>query len=373
MDILDRLNLCYIWLKTYLSERRRWSAKRTPATESIRAFYGYESVPGADQQVFGGLVKLQDLQSEFPNQTDAPNVLYLVSSALPYFPVRMAEMAKKSGAKLVINQNGVAYPGWFGSGWKKFNKPMQQLHALADYVFYQSQFCKESADKFLGRRDSGYEILYNPVDTNYFCPADAKEPTQGPITLLLAGSHWSLYRPMVALDTLHRICMAGKLDVVLRIAGRFCWEKMPGDAEKQVMDYAAELGVGDRVELTGPYSQQQALRIFQSSSILLHTKYNDPCPRLVVEAMACGLPVVYSATGGVPELVGEEGGVGVAEPLDWEKDHPPDPQLLAEAVQQVAENLAEYCAAARQRAVKRFDTRAWLQRHRDVFKTMFVN
>ena len=50
------------------------------------------------------------------------------------------------------------------------------------------------------------------------------------------------------------------------------------------------------------------------------------------EAMACGCPVVYSATGGVPELVGEEAGIGVPGPRDWEDVHPPSAEKLAEAV-----------------------------------------
>jgi len=368
MGIADYLNLANIWLRTYLPERRRWKTVSS-SNSSIRISYGYDNISGPGQQVFGGLVKLQDLETEFPNNTVNPNILYLISSALPYFPVRMAIMAKKAGVKLVVNQNGVAYPGWHGKGWEATNRPMKKLHGLADYVCYQSHFCKLSADRFLGTPVARYDILYNPVDTGFFCPSEDTREKEGKITLLLAGSHWSFYRPRIAIDVLQRVRRVNNR-VYLKIAGRFCWEKNPGRAVQQVKSYAASLGVADAVEFTGPYTQQQALKLFHSCSILLHTKYNDPCPRLVVEAMACGLPVVYSATGGVPELVGAPSGVGVGSTLDWEQDHPPAADALADAVLVVISNLDLYAQAARKNAVEKFDVKPWLQKHRKIFKSL---
>ena len=85
--------------------------------------------------------------------------------------------------------------------------------------------------------------------------------------------------------------------------------------------------------------------------------------------MACGLPVVYSASGGTPELVGDDAGVGVPAPLDWDRDHPPDPEELAKGVTRVAAGLADYSPAARTRAL-RFDLRPWVDRHREVFERL---
>jgi len=112
--------------------------------------------------------------------------------------------------------------------------------------------------------------------------------------------------------------------------------------------------------------------VMNRSSILLHTKYNDPCPRLVVEAMACGLPIVFSATGGVSELVGEKAGVGVPGPLDWEHDHPPDCGGLVTAIGEVVADLEQYSKAARSRAAQNFDVGPWLDRHGEIFQnTLF--
>lgn len=363
---LDYVNLCYIWLSSYPSLRRVWFGTAENYSATARVNYGFKAVPGVDEHVFGGLVKLQDLNKDFPHTEESPDILYLVSSALPYFPVRLAEMAQKSGAKLVVNQNGVAYPGWYGKGWQRQNRSMARLHAMADYVFYQSEFCKVSAEYFLGNRNPASEILYNPVDTRFFCPSSDSKTSTEEIVLLLSGSHWTQYRVFAALETLQQVRLHND-KVSLKIAGRFCWHSDEKQSEKEVITYAEKLGIEAYVTITGTYTQEQAPAMFNSCSILLHTKYNDPCPRLVVEAMSCGLPVVYSATGGVPELVGSDGGVGVEGPLDWENDHPPDAKLLAEAILQVSNALDHYSIAARKRAVANFDGRPWLSRHSEIF------
>lgn len=367
MKPLDLVNLCYIWFKSYPALRRTWSGRSEKSDTPVGVNYGFETVPGPDEHVFGGLVKLQDLNKEFPQSRVRPDILYLVSSALPYFPVRLAKMARRAGAKLVVNQNGVAYPGWHGKGWERANRPMRQLLAMADYVFYQSEFCRISADRFLdGACGKDREILYNPVDTEFFRPCDPGESEADRLKILLSGSHWTPYRVLVAMDTLRA---ARKVDKRLHlvIAGRFCWYDDPGQAEQEVFAYAQEKGIRANIDFVGPYRQEDAPQLLNSCSLLLHTKYNDPCPRLVVEAMACGLPVAYSATGGVEELVGSTAGIGVPGPLDWEQDHPPGAEELAEAVLDIARGLETYALAARQRAVEHFDVIPWIKRHRVVF------
>ncbi len=83
--------------------------------------------------------------------------------------------------------------------------------------------------------------------------------------------------------------------------------------------------------------------------------------------MACGLPVVYPASGGTPELVGSEAGIGVSHPESWDRDEPPSPEALADAVARVLADRDVYGAAARRRAVERFSLQPWLDRHSELF------
>jgi glycosyltransferase involved in cell wall biosynthesis len=345
----------------------RFISMEVPCGDTLKVFYGVDHLPGINEKVAGGIIKCQDLAREFPNNPDAANLLYLVSSSLPMQAMFIVKMAKKAGLKIVVNQNGVAYRGWYGEGWEHSNEVLKFIVEQADYVFYQSRFCKTAADRFLGPRKDAWELLHNPVDTGIFVPANELVDLSRGVKLLIAGSHVKFAWLKCAIETIAALRRLNT-DVSLTIAGPHPWCGDEGVARSRIEKFSSDIGVADAVRLTGAYMQKEAVRLFQGHHILLHTRYNDVCPRLVVEAMSCGLPVVYSASGGVPELVGNDAGVGVDAPLDWETSHPPDPEKLAEGVQTVLENYVKFSKNARRRAVDRFDVRPWLQRHKEVFE-----
>jgi glycosyltransferase involved in cell wall biosynthesis len=333
---------------------------------SVRVCYGHIRVPQDDELIHGGMVKFQRLEQSFPNSPTKFNILYLGSSALPLEWLPLSRLAHRKGAKLILNQNGVLYPG-LGPGWQEMNRPMKELVHAADYVFYQSWFCKKSADLFLGNRTGAWEILYNAVDTTSFTPA-TNDPDPKRLVLLLGGSQYEFYRLETSLRTL-AIVAKSYSQAHLLVSGRLSWLPDEAKAMKIARRLTMELGITDRVDFLGPYSQSQAPDILRRVHILLHPKYNDPCPGLVTEAMACGLPVVYSKSGGVPELVGDDAGVGVPAKLNWEEPEPPNPEDLARAVLEVSQDRKRMAEAARQRAMEKFDLKPWIERHKEVFNS----
>lgn len=343
------------------AQRWRWSeiVATPPRLDGPAVSYGVETMPGTRDVVFGGHVKFSVLAEALPNAPRDFNVLYLGSSALPIEAQRLVELARRRGAAFAWNQNGVAYPGWYGEGWELVNEPRAELLHQADHVFFQSAFCKLSADRFYGERRGPWEILHNPVDTRRFIP---RERRRRPLTLLLGGNQYQGYRVESALASLAAV-RAEHPGARLLVAGALSFA---GDATAQTVELIARLGLDGAVELLGPYTQADAPALMRRADILLHTKYNDPCPTVVLEAMASGVPVVYSASGGTPELVGDAAGIGVPAPLDWDRDHPPSPVRLAEATLAVAAELSDYADAARVRSLH-FDAKAWVKRHHTVF------
>jgi glycosyltransferase involved in cell wall biosynthesis len=326
---------------------------RRQGAPGLRVFYGHDRVPGPGEPVAGGTAKFQRLAARFANSPTDFSLLYLGSTWLPRDLRQLLWLARRRRVPIVVNQSGVAYPGWAGAETDEINRQFRRALLAADHVLYQSEFCKRSADEFLGEPNGSWEVLYNAVDIQQFTPA--LPPPREPPVLLLGGDQTQAYRLDLALRTLAQLP-----DARLIVTGRLVSDPEP---------LLRELGLAGRVELAGRYAQVDAPALFRRAHLMLHTKVLDPCPSLVIEAMACGLPVVHAASGGTVELVGDEAGVGVPHRESWERDQPPSPEALADAVRRVLADRQRYAAAARRRS-ERFALGPWLDRHAELFETL---
>lgn len=332
-------------------------ARRPHRAEAVRVFYG-----GARAGNLGGpKVKVQRLQQFFPESRGGFNLIYSLSNA-PYLSAAALKRLKNRRVPIVHNQNGVFYPAWFVGDWKAKNAEMAEAHRLADHVFYQSEFCRLSAEQFLGPREGSSEILYNAIDTTHFMPRQDYMEAGKPFRFLVTGKidRHMFYRLESSIQGLSAAREAG-LDATLEIAG---W--IESEAEGRARQVSAQVGVSSYVFLSGPYTQQAAPDIYRRADAYVMTKHNDPCPNTVLEAMACGLPVLYARSGGVPELVADCG-VGISCETGWDEIVVPNISDIADGMQLVATRHGELAKAARMRAEKHFEIKDWIECHRRTF------
>lgn len=326
---------------------------------------GFGGVLDDGRPVHGGAVKLLPLRKAFGGGEEAFGILYAVSSSPPQVAADLFARCRKCGIKIVWNQNGVAYPAWAGSESERFNAPMRELRNAADFVVYQSEFCKISATKFLGPCDTPSSILHNPVDLEVFFPDREMTFSGSPLRLLAAGTHGTRDRVISALEALRELRVGGT-ETVLTVAGRFQW---PG-GEKDFASQTVHLGLQDAVRRVARFSQSDAPALYRAHDLLVHPKYMDPCPTVVLEAMASGLPVVGSRSGGMPGMVPSDCGVLIDAPQDWDNRHTPSGSQLATAVAGLLPNLTEFSLAARRNAEARFDVETWIEAHEQIFREL---
>ena len=325
---------------------------------------GFGDVLDGGRPIHGGAVKLLPLRKAFGGNEREFSLLYAVSSSQPGFAMDLFNRCRECGIRIVWNQNGVGYPAWAGSESERLNGPMRALRTMADYVVYQSEFCRVSADKFLGPCGLPSEILYNPVDLEKFCPPERRSDVN-PLRLLTLGTHGYPERVFSTIHCLDALRRSG-IESSLTIAGRFQWKA----GEAQVSGLIRQLGLEKHVTILPPFSQDEAARLYREHHIVIHPKYMDPCPTVAVEALASGCPVVGSRSGGMPELVGPDCGVLVEAAMDWSRLITPSGAELADAVRTLLPRLESASQSARHRAENLFDARKWVARHAEIFSRL---
>jgi glycosyltransferase involved in cell wall biosynthesis len=82
-----------------------------------------------------------------------------------------------------------------------------------------------------------------------------------------------------------------------------------GSSRDRILGLKSSLGRADAVVLPGRVAPEDVPRYLQAADFLVLPSYHEGLPQAVVEAMNCGLPVVATRVGGVPEAVrdGETG------------------------------------------------------------------
>jgi glycosyltransferase involved in cell wall biosynthesis len=323
----------------------------------IRVHHGYRK-----DAVGGPFVKLQRMNDYFPDWDRYYNLIYAVSGC--DFPVDRIERAKKRGVKIVCHCNSCWHPA-YAEDWRHKNRFLEPVHnELADFIVYGSEQARLGASLYLGKSTAPWEKIYNAVDVDFFVPEI--NPLPRPPTILAAGLQNIRHRlePLIrAMPLIERELPEVKLIIAGKIksGGKGDWDC----SETWLHDLIAQVGF-KKIEFIPQYKQEEAPAIYQRADVLVHLKHMDWTPNVVAEAMACGIPIVHTGNGGVPEIV-KDAGVSLGIPTDWEKIQVVDPELLARAVVEGYQNRERLSKRAREIASSEYAMDEWARRHQGIF------
>lgn len=184
--------------------------------------------------------------------------------------------------------------------------------AAADFVLTCTGYNKVHLTQLASPRKP-IHCIYHGLDLNQwrFVPKTAVQPV---LQVLSVGRLQVKKGHRYLLEALRQVSENG-LHFQLHIIGE-------GPEEGRLMDMVSAFGLADRVQFHG-YVQQSALPswyarmdLMVQASIVAPNGDRDGIPNVLVEAMACGLPVIGTAVSGIPELI-QDGETGLLVP---EKD-----------------------------------------------------
>ena len=133
------------------------------------------------------------------------------------------------------------------------------------------------------------------VDCRLFKPAEKPKEYSGQFRIGFVKTLARMYGPIYLIKAMQKICQ-NVPNARLIMVGK-------GPMKDKLQNLSSKLGIFDRVEFTGFIPHDQLPQMMQSFDVLVNPSIvKESFGVAILEAQACGLPVIATRVGGVPEV-----------------------------------------------------------------------
>jgi len=205
----------------------------------------------------------------------------------------------------IIRFGGGDIPGTqerFAKIYKLLEPTIKSIWRNADVLVVNSQGLKERAQKFYAQKN--FHIICNGVNTSMFYPG--KKETTEEFCLLFVSRLIERKGLQFIIPQLQKIqeCVDKKVKLVIVGNGPY----------KDTLEYLAKKYNAEIfVQFEGQKNKDELLRYYQNADVFILPSKWEGMPNVVLEAMACGLPIVMTPCEGSAELIRNNGYVVSAE------------------------------------------------------------
>jgi glycosyltransferase involved in cell wall biosynthesis len=174
------------------------------------------------------------------------------------------------------------------------------LRRLASHIVFVAA---NNQRRFDGIDLPASSVIYNGVDLSKFYPASTRR--DGPVNIGFVSNLVDRKRPNWLVRAAGRLARDG-LNIKVLLAGN---DFTGGAKARELQELARSEGIAGRYHYIGPRSDVPDVLRSLDILVLPSERDKEAFPRIVVEAMACGIPVLATSVAGVPEAVvdGETG------------------------------------------------------------------
>lgn len=309
-----------------------------------------------------GLQK-RGVETTFDPQDPAVGAILVIGGTRELGSLRQA---KRRGVRIVQRLNGM---NWVHR--KRFTGVRHFLRSergnwllstirsrLADAIVYQSEFSQRWWNDARGAVKAPGIVVHNGVDLSAYSPVGVEIPPGDIYQVLVVEGHFGggyeqgLHTAVRMTELLNR-----RMDRPVELT-------VVGDLPFRLR--SAFQHAGCRIHYLGVLQRNTLPALYRSSHILFSADINAACPNSVIEALACGLPVVSLDTGSLRELVPAQAGcISAYGGNVWNLDRP-DVFGLADCAREVLENQVSYRLGARERAKQAFSLDLMVEKYLQV-------
>jgi len=194
-----------------------------------------------------------------------------------------------------------AAPNWYKrmkvKRWYSFLRMQMKVSRQLNKIITVSECSKKDISREFGVSQDKFRVVPNGINTDYFYPLAGVE--RKPHHLLVTNSADTplkgLRYLLVAVDAIRK-----SRPIHLTVIGK---PKKDGMIERLV----GELGVQDVVHFTGRIDYEDFARYYAEATMTIIPSLYEGFGMPAGEAMACGVPVISTTGGALPEVVGDAG------------------------------------------------------------------
>ena len=265
-----------------------------------------------------------------------------------------ARLGRKLGIPVVITEQAPWRP-WLDTDVRARRQAVQAVHDSAAVIAISSAV-RNTISHFVGPARE-IDVIPDPVDGAVFDlppPGSPREETQ----LLFVGNVRHVKGLDVLIEAVRLLASRGRdLELVVVGEGHYRSNQLQ---QEQLVRETERLGLSDRITFVGKKSLPALVEYMQRSALLVLPSRAESLGMVLVEALACGTPVVATRCGGPEDIVEEQ--VGVLVPTE-------DADALAGGIAQVLDNGAAYDPVSlRAHALARFGAAVVSAKIAEVYK-----
>jgi len=225
------------------------------------------------------------------------------------------------------------------------------LWPLADHVICNTKDLKESLTRFSRVPRPRVSAIPNGIDSAFLQPPQTGDSPSRPVIISVAR---------LVPDKGHETLITAFSQIAPDFPEAELWLVGDGPRKECLCRLAAQTGFSDRIRFLGNRSDVRDLMCRSTAFVI--SSVHEAMSNAVVEAMACGLPVVATNVGGLPEVV-HHGRNGFLVP-------PKRPAAMAAALTRLLlqeETRRKFGQAGRKLAEEEYSMETMVRRHEELF------
>ena len=190
----------------------------------------------------------------------------------------------------------------------KSQLPFEIVKRYTNYFVTGPESMLDYYEKVVGVKKNKLICLYNDIDISRFKQVNNT-------TKMNMKEEFGIDKDKKIILFVHRLSPVRKSlfympyilkDILKQRDDYICYVIGGGSEQNELAKEIKQIGLEDKIKILGQKPNSDIQKFYQISNIFINPTYTEGFPRVLIEAMASGLPIVTTNAGGIKDILGDK-------------------------------------------------------------------